>query len=51
VKAAFAVNSALIGLYWELDKMISNKQTSFGKNFLEKVSKKIIPHPIISASD
>ncbi len=39
VKAAFAVNAALIGFYWELGKMISDKQTSYGTNFLEQVSK------------
>ena len=38
VKAAVAVNSALIELYWELGKMISEKQTQWGTQFLENLS-------------
>ena len=39
IKAAIAVNSALIGFYWELGKMIAEKQTAYGTAFLEQVSK------------
>lgn len=39
IKATFAVNSILIEFYWELGKMISEKQTAYGTAFLEQVSK------------
>lgn len=39
IKAAITVNAALIGFYWELGKMISEKQTAYGTSFLEQVSK------------
>lgn len=39
IKAAVAVNSALIEFYWELGKMISEKQTQWGSKFLETTSK------------
>jgi predicted nuclease of restriction endonuclease-like (RecB) superfamily len=39
IKAAIAVNSALIVFYWELGKMISEKQTAWGSKFLETLSK------------
>lgn len=39
IKAAIAVNSALIQFYWELGKMISEKQTVWGSKFLENLSK------------
>ena len=39
LKAAVAVNTALIGFYWELGKSISEKQTAWGSKFLEKLSK------------
>src|SRR5690606_20998562 len=39
VKAAIAVNSVLIQFYWELGKMITEKQTEWGSKFLEKLSK------------
>jgi predicted nuclease of restriction endonuclease-like (RecB) superfamily len=38
-KAAIAVNTALIEFYWELGKMIAEKQTAYGTGFLEQVSK------------
>lgn len=38
IKAAIAVNSALIEFYWELGKMISEKQTQWGSKFLENIS-------------
>jgi predicted nuclease of restriction endonuclease-like (RecB) superfamily len=38
LKAAIAVNSALIEFYWELGKNISEKQTAWGTKFLEHVS-------------
>jgi len=39
VKAALAVNAELIGFYWELGKMITEKQTAWGSHFLEQLSK------------
>lgn len=39
VKAAIAVNSALIQLYWELGKMIAEKQTAYGTGFIPRLSK------------
>lgn len=39
LKAAVAVNSALIQFYWELGKSISEKQTIWGSKFLENLSK------------
>lgn len=39
IKAAIAVNAALIGFYWDLGKMITEKQTAYGTSFLEQVSK------------
>ena len=38
MKAVTTVNAALIEFYWDLGKMISEKQTAWGSNFLEKVS-------------
>ena len=39
MKAALSVNAALIEFYWDLGEMIAEKQTAWGSNFLEKVSK------------
>jgi len=41
LKAAFAVNAALIGFYWELGKMIAEKinESNWGDKILEQVSK------------
>ncbi len=41
IKAAIAVNSTLIQFYWELGKMISEKQsqTTWGDKLLEQISK------------
>ncbi len=39
IKAAIAVNSVLIQFYWELGKMITEKQTEWGSKFLETLSK------------
>jgi predicted nuclease of restriction endonuclease-like (RecB) superfamily len=39
MKAAIAVNSALIEFYWDLGKMIAEKQTEWGSKFLETLSK------------
>ncbi|MEB2777860.1 DUF1016 N-terminal domain-containing protein [Algoriphagus sp. D3-2-R+10] len=39
LKAAVAVNSALIQFYWELGKAISEKQTQWGSQFLTTLSK------------
>ena len=38
LKAAVAVNSALIEFYWDLGKMITEKQSVWGSQFLEKLS-------------
>lgn len=38
MKAALSVNAALIEFYWDLGRMLSEKQTEWGSNFLEKVS-------------
>ncbi|MET4083821.1 putative nuclease of restriction endonuclease-like (RecB) superfamily [Pedobacter sp. UYP30] len=38
IKAAIAVNSELIQFYWELGKMISEKQTSYGTGFIPQLS-------------
>ncbi len=38
LKAATTVNSVLIGFYWDLGKMIVEKQTQYGSKFLEKLS-------------
>jgi predicted nuclease of restriction endonuclease-like (RecB) superfamily len=38
MKAALSVNVALIEFYWDLGKMIAEKQTAWGSKFLEKVS-------------
>jgi predicted nuclease of restriction endonuclease-like (RecB) superfamily len=39
LKAALAINAELINLYWELGKMITEKQTAWGTGFLEQLSK------------
>jgi predicted nuclease of restriction endonuclease-like (RecB) superfamily len=39
IKAAMAVNATLIEFYWELGKMIAEKQTAWGTQFLETLSK------------
>ena len=39
IKTALAVNSALITFYWDLGKMITEKQTAWGTGFLEQLSK------------
>lgn len=39
LKAAVAVNTELIMLYWELGKMITEKQTAWGSKFLEQLSR------------
>jgi predicted nuclease of restriction endonuclease-like (RecB) superfamily len=38
LKAAVAVNTELILLYWELGKMITEKQTAWGTKFLNQLS-------------
>jgi predicted nuclease of restriction endonuclease-like (RecB) superfamily len=38
IKAAIAVNSALIEFYWDLGRMIVEKQTAWGTNFLDRLS-------------
>ena len=38
IKTAVAVNAALIEFYWDLGKMISEKQTEWGTKFLETLS-------------
>jgi predicted nuclease of restriction endonuclease-like (RecB) superfamily len=39
IKAAFAVNSALIHFYWELGKMIAEKENVWGSKLIERVAK------------
>lgn len=39
IKAATVVNKVLIEFYWEIGKMISEKQTAYGTAFLDQVSK------------
>ena len=39
LKAAIAVNSALIEFYWELGKMIEERHTGYGSQFLDVLSK------------
>ena len=39
LKAAIAVNTELILFYWDLGKMINEKQTAWGSKFLETLSK------------
>ena len=39
IKAAITVNVTLIQFYWELGKMIAEKQTAWGSKFLETLSK------------
>lgn len=39
LKAAVAVNTQLIQLYWDLGKMITEKQTAWGTGFLQQLSK------------
>lgn len=39
LKAAVAVNTELIVLYWDLGKMITEKQTAYGTGFLAQLSK------------
>lgn len=39
MKATMAVNAAVIEFYWELGKMIADKQTAWGTSFLENLSK------------
>jgi predicted nuclease of restriction endonuclease-like (RecB) superfamily len=39
LKVAVAVNNELIGLYFELGKMITEKQTARGTKFIEQLTK------------
>jgi len=39
IKAAIVVNSALIGFYWDLGRMIAEKQTAYGTGFIPRLSK------------
>ena len=39
IKAAIAVNSALIEFYWDLGRMISEKEAVWGAKLIEQVSK------------
>lgn len=41
IKAALAVNSTLIEFYYDLGKMISEKETAWGTHFLENLSKEL----------
>ena len=39
IKAAIAVNSALIEFYWDLGRMISEKEAVWGEKLIEQVAK------------
>lgn len=39
IKASLAVNATVIQFYWDLGKMITEKQTAWGTGFLEQLSK------------
>ena len=39
IKAAIAVNTALIEFYWDLGKMLSEKETVWGRKLVEQVAK------------
>jgi len=39
IKAAIAVNTALIEFYWDLGKMISEKERVWGSKLIEQVAK------------
>lgn len=39
IKAAVTVNSALIAFYWDLGKMISEKENTWGSKLIEQVAK------------
>lgn len=39
IKTAIAVNSTLIQFYWELGKMIAEKENVWGKKLIEQVAK------------
>jgi len=38
-KAALAVNAALIELYWDLGKMISEKQSVWGDKLIDQIAR------------
>lgn len=38
IKASLAVNATVIQFYWDLGKMIAEKQTAYGTRFLEQLS-------------
>lgn len=42
IKAAIAVNSALIEFYWDLGKMIFEKENVWGSKLLEQISKDLL---------
>ena len=42
IKAALAINATMIEFYWDLGKMITEKQTAWGTAFLENLSKDLI---------
>jgi hypothetical protein len=39
MKAALTINATLVEFYWDLGKMIADKQTAWGTSFLENFSK------------
>ncbi len=42
MKAAFAITSIVVEFYWDLGKMIAEKQTAWGTKFLEQFSKDLM---------
>ena len=39
IKASLAANATLVGFYWELGKMISEKESAWGSKLIERVAK------------
>ncbi len=42
MKAAFAITSIVVKFYWDLGKIIAEKQTAWGTKFLEQFSKDLM---------
>jgi predicted nuclease of restriction endonuclease-like (RecB) superfamily len=42
IQAVLAINATVIEFYWELGKMIAEKQTAWGTKFLEQLSKDLM---------
>jgi hypothetical protein len=42
MQAVLAINATVIEFYWDLGKMIAEKQTAWGTKFLEQLSKDLM---------